>query len=188
MRRDKCLTAIHNRDINELLRYDQLRKQISRNPAHRLRRFQEGTISFLPSYKYDPGTDVYDTSKKSRVPAYCDRILWYAPLGSNACSPQGLPDDFDDAAEREKEPPPPVQCLAYWRGETPCPSDHRPVMARFALTIRRVNPELRNDVIKALREEWPKVQEMLIRDAVNFHSAAVQLEKAAPDNSSHRAT
>ena len=32
--------------------------------------FQEGRIKFKPTYKYDIGTDKFDTSKKMRIPSY----------------------------------------------------------------------------------------------------------------------
>lgn len=37
--------------------------------------YSEARITFLPTYKYDIGTDVYDTSEKARIPAWCDRVL-----------------------------------------------------------------------------------------------------------------
>ena len=39
-------------------------------------RFQEGEISFAPTYKFDVGSHFYDTSRKQRVPSWTDRILY----------------------------------------------------------------------------------------------------------------
>lgn len=40
--------------------------------------FEEGPLTFKPTYKYQPGTDLYEQrpDKKLRAPAWCDRILW----------------------------------------------------------------------------------------------------------------
>ncbi|CAG9467034.1 unnamed protein product [Pedinophyceae sp. YPF-701] len=57
-----------------LLGNDQLRREQRHRRA--FVHFQEGGIEFPPTYKYDPGTDKYDTSKKARVPSWTDRILF----------------------------------------------------------------------------------------------------------------
>jgi len=38
--------------------------------------YEEGPLFFHPTYRYDVGTDNYDTSEKSRIPAWTDRILY----------------------------------------------------------------------------------------------------------------
>ena len=38
--------------------------------------FQEAPLTFAPSYKFDKGSDTYDTSRKQRVPSWTDRILF----------------------------------------------------------------------------------------------------------------
>jgi len=50
---------------------------ISKNADHPvLNRYQEGDVIFLPTYKYNIDSDLLDTSKKKRAPAWCDRILY----------------------------------------------------------------------------------------------------------------
>ena len=38
--------------------------------------YVEDPIRFVPTYKYDPGSNNFDTSSKQRVPSYTDRILY----------------------------------------------------------------------------------------------------------------
>lgn len=58
----------------ELVQYDQLKSQQKEGLA--FVGFEEGEITFPPSYKFDMGTDIFDSSKKQRVPSWCDRVLF----------------------------------------------------------------------------------------------------------------
>ena len=60
--------------IEELKKNDQLIQQRSQNKV--FQGFEEGHIDFLPTYKFDPGTDDWDSSEKNRAPAWTDRVLW----------------------------------------------------------------------------------------------------------------
>lgn len=62
----------------DLLKYDQLRLEQMKGDSSpsRLYGFVEMSIPFVPSYKYEPGTDSFDGGTKQRAPAWCDRILW----------------------------------------------------------------------------------------------------------------
>ena len=59
---------------DRLMRHDQLRESMSLERA--FPRFSEGEIDFPPTFKFDKGTNEYDTSHKQRVPAWTDRILF----------------------------------------------------------------------------------------------------------------
>ena len=57
-----------------LLKHDQL------IDAHKNKKafvgYEEGTITFTPTYKYDRGKMEIDTSSKQRGPAWCDRVMF----------------------------------------------------------------------------------------------------------------
>jgi hypothetical protein len=60
--------------LQKLTQNDQLRRELEAGRV--LMGFTEGALAFAPTYKFDPGTDVYDTSPKARAPAWCDRVLF----------------------------------------------------------------------------------------------------------------
>ncbi|KAM0338558.1 hypothetical protein ACHAPQ_002212 [Fusarium lateritium] len=62
--------------IDSLLPHDQLRRVIKQRKAFH-DGWQEGAVTFLPTYKYDIGTvGLFDSSEKQRAPSWCDRILF----------------------------------------------------------------------------------------------------------------
>lgn len=65
---------LENGNYEAVLVYDQLLQNHKQNRV--FLNYKEGVITFRPTYKYDTGTDNWDTSEKNRAPAWCDRILW----------------------------------------------------------------------------------------------------------------
>lgn len=116
MSRDTVVIAVKQGNLAKLLDRDQLLVARRRRPDFKLRAFEEMPITFAPTYKYDVGTDNYDTSEKKRSPAWCDRLL-YRGRGR-------------------------IQQVDYRRHEVRV-SDHRPVTGKFRLTIKKISPKKR---------------------------------------------
>lgn len=108
---------------------DQLSSVLADGAA--FRGFMEANITFPPTYKYDSGTQQFDTSSKQRAPAYTDRILY------KFRQTQGLPmrraSNFAAAAG---QPAALVECLSYDSVPSITSSDHKPVWALFRTSIR----------------------------------------------------
>ena len=66
-------THIDAGDWGTLYSADQLNLQMLKGNVFNY--FQEKEIDFAPTYKFDNGTDDYDTSEKHRIPAWTDRIM-----------------------------------------------------------------------------------------------------------------
>lgn len=116
MAREDVVHAAQSKDLDKLIDHDQLTVERRKNPGFILRAFQEAPITFEPTYKYDVGTDNYDSSEKKRVPAYCDRIL-YRGAGN-------------------------ITQEDYRRHEVRV-SDHRPVSGRFTLRVKTIQADKR---------------------------------------------
>lgn len=91
--------------------------------------FKEAKIHFPPTYKYDVGTQLFDTSSKQRAPAYTDRILYkhkLPPLGIRRTS----------GFTSHGHPSSPIKCIAYDSVQSIVSSDHKPVWALFKNALR----------------------------------------------------
>ena len=109
---ERMIAGGHTRD---LLAFDQLRALMKDGTL--FSDFVEPEVAFAPTYKFDPGSDRYDTSEKARKPAYCDRILYY--MHKTTYSGAKL-----DVCKHFYRPIVNIRC-----------SDHRPVTALFTLSV-----------------------------------------------------
>ena len=137
MGRDTVVKAINARNLTKLLDRDQLLVSRRRNPGFRLRSFQEQTITFAPTYKYDVGTDRYDTSEKNRSPAWCDRLLYRGPGR--------------------------IKQIDYRRHELRL-SDHRPVTGTFLMRLKTVDSKRRSAVWGQCEERLQTMRQKLAKD------------------------
>ena len=161
--RERVLELINERDFATLYQNDQLNLQMV--AGYTFPHYSEARIAFPPTYKYDVGTDYYDSSDKARIPAWCDRIL---RKGSNVRQ-------YSYAAASE---------LRF--------SDHRPVYATFSCTVSVVDEKkkdrLAEQLYRARREATKNGDGNLIgnsddvdEDLLGFDSVEPGLPPASSD-------
>ncbi|KAM6985178.1 inositol polyphosphate 5-phosphatase K [Aplochiton taeniatus] len=139
-------SSINGGRFNLLWNKDQLTMMKRNEPF--LQEFDEGPLSFKPTYKFDRNSDTYDTSGKKRKPAWTDRILWRV-------KPKTPPPEGDDeqasTASDDGQDEYPIRVVqdTYTSDESYGVSDHKPVIGTFSLELTkcfdcplvRVSPE-----------------------------------------------
>jgi len=129
--RDTVIRMVKGNELSKLLDRDQIMVSRRRVPGFRLGPFIEMPISFAPTYKYDVGSDDYDSSEKKRAPAWCDRLLYRGP-GK-------------------------IKQLDYRRHEIRY-SDHRPVSGVFRIRVKTIDQTRRKKVMEKCGDEFSDVK------------------------------
>ncbi|KAJ3019737.1 inositol polyphosphate 5-phosphatase [Thoreauomyces humboldtii] len=117
-------TRVARGDLASLAQLDQLTSQRTASAA--FDGFSEGDLTqFQPTYKYDNGTTIYDTSDKARAPAWTDRVLYRGRR---------------------------IALKEYARAEALI-SDHRPVRAVFDISTVIIDRDAKDAVQKQIYGE-----------------------------------
>lgn len=120
---------IEQKKFGKLFEFDQLNIQMKNGESFPF--FDEMEIQFPPTYKFDNGTSIYDTSEKQRIPAWTDRIL---------------------NMSRSKI----VKQLLYDSADGITFSDHRPVLAIFSVSVNIINETVKENLLLELYDSYKK--------------------------------
>ena len=126
---DKVKQMVKKSMFKDLMAYDQLHRQLGRTDV--FKDYSEAEINFQPTYKYDINSDDWDSSEKSRPPAWCDRILYRGNGITN---------------------------LKYRYHPELKISDHKPVSTLFDTEVRVIDEEKSKKVYEDIMKHLDKVE------------------------------
>lgn len=143
---EEVFKYIEEGNLEILRQRDQL--NIQRRQGKAFIGFEEGILNFLPTYKYQPGTDQYETraEKKLRAPAWCDRVLWKTKRMTN---------NQEGTSNFNK-----VTLLTYQRAGL-LPSDHKPVYAVLNCQLKQIVASKERAIFTELMQQLQRFNQSL---------------------------
>ncbi|KAM6052215.1 phosphatidylinositol 4,5-bisphosphate 5-phosphatase A [Chlamydotis macqueenii] len=153
--------AIDSNILSQLWEKDQL--NIAKTTWPVLSGFQEGPLNFPPTFKFDVGTNKYDSSAKKRKPAWTDRILWKIKSPSVGLGAGGRGPSRGVLS---------VSQLCYCSHMEYTVSDHKPVAAAFAVQFASKTDKPLVEIYVA--DEWSRPEQAVVRYkmAAGFHRSS----------------
>ncbi|KCV68414.1 hypothetical protein H696_04708 [Fonticula alba] len=144
--RADLMTHIAEENWGKLYAHDQLNREMAAGRV--FQGFTELVPAFPPTYKFDIGTNNYDSSKKQRNPAFCDRVLWRIPTAPGYAL---QPSIFDSL-------------------RTLCNSDHKPVFLGFCVSFpaarfagpERVSPQKKTGYLRSIFASYLRKHSVLV--------------------------
>lgn len=131
---EKCFELAYGgeAELEVLRKSDQL--NMERAAGRSFHGFIEAPLTFRPTYKFQPGTSLYEQrpDKKLRAPAWCDRILWRA-------SP-----DMDPRHYKQ---------LYYGSVDSLMSSDHKPVHSLVEVAVKTMVRDKRQAVVASITQQ-----------------------------------
>lgn len=128
---EDTLVLIQKKDYKSILDNDQL--SIEKKNGKVFNSFKEHPIDFPPTYRFDTGTNQYDTSEKKRVPSYTDRVLYRT---------------------NEKD----IQCINYTSHQEYNSSDHKPVFTLFHVMVKKRIDDKYQKLKEEISKELTKIE------------------------------
>ncbi|KXS18058.1 DNase I-like protein [Gonapodya prolifera JEL478] len=159
-------TKLMQGDTASLLELDQLRGEIARGRA--FVGFKEAPVTFMPTYKYDVGTAEWDSSEKKRTPAWCDRVVYYAPAETDGAGTDAPETGESATTPTTRAPRPNLTPLVYTSTPELVGSDHKPVKCIFEARARVID-----------EEKWGEVVQEAARELDRFENEAVPVLKVS---------
>ncbi|KAL0584150.1 hypothetical protein ABG067_006034 [Albugo candida] len=146
---EECLQlAESSQSCERLLPRDQL--LIERKRGNVFYGFEEASINFPPTYKFQAGTNRYDRrpEKKIRAPAWCDRVLWKSKCPTHVKNVK-----YDAMMDLDI-------------------SDHKPVHAHFTVKIKQQIEAKKQAVTKEIIYQLDRWENENMPKVVMLHHAA----------------
>ena len=140
---DKLLSL---NNYKELYSNDQLSIELAKTDI--FKGLVEGPLRFRPTYKFDRGSDRYDSSAKERIPSWTDRIFYRPEEG--------------------------VRLFSYRSIDTIKTSDHRPVCASFEMPLSLKKIEITPGA--SMRRGGGSISESWDGQVGQSHSAVCQIQ------------